>query len=803
MDTPTILSSQRPIKAITVSLPSQAGCVTTQNSGSPRLSPKLLDIQLAAVSIFERWCFYAPEFILNILCQNVSSIFEFRLLSKLCLLITTQHNLLSYNFVISPDFSLFDGNIFYGPLFEEKLNFSKNQNIKFVFSVPELHACSGKFNHYQACQKMPDAYQEGLSIILKITKRSELFGFSGIGAKLSMGGKVEEIDFREINFAQQKVSCSWGFSDDLKYILDNVENLFPNLKTFRIDSKLIFEHIEKADVLESIWNTYQKLGGEVNIQRGLYVLYLVVGQLSYWKKIKMKGTAEFLIRLAKDYIQSTNQRNMIIQGFQMCTVALQILVAVAAEHRHDDAIVYDNILDILKLTEMKLGETMFHMPKLREIHKIQTENNRFSIYDLHLSWYTIWLSILKDISSLLAKNGNKKQLRILLDYYRKALNCSKSVFDNAKIYFEMGVISLKLKLSSNQMLPKGIEHLETALQCLQNASIGDAHNAYMTFFGSPTGSSNFFMTAWVYLNSKILYELSNIYHELGCELNHEKTYIRKALEYSESCLAIQYALSLKARNLVSLKDHCFYKLFFRLAINYGKLGDSNKKLEYLKQAYGICFSDDYSGKFHETIESIIKSSQPNFFMKLGLRPSLKEQDRIGSKYVGLECRWPIYWRKVYHLADLPNNNVASNHMLLLKEKIQESVLNPIGRAVNECGWSKVNIFGIDWGVKGYLDKSYLKNKLEEFGKDDNNIEIALMFCFEAMILAVLNSEKKPYPIVEEFTRNNPDLVKKIAEDYPSFFVDGSIVEICASILNSDAFFVDYIGRKERKSFLSR
>ena len=129
----------------------------------------------------------------------------------------------------------------------------------------------------------------------------------------------------------------------------------------------------------------------------------------------------------------------------------------------------------------------------------------------------------------------------------------------------------------------------------------------------------------------------------------------------------------------------------------------------------------------------------------------------------------------------------------------------IVEAVNDYGWSSINFFGVDWGVKGYSDREYLKRVLGELSKNEANLEIAQMLCFESMNLGIMKSEKKPYSVVEEFTRNNSELVKKIAEQHPEFFVDGSIVEACVRAMPEDESFqyhifehVKYMGMDERR-----
>ncbi len=219
--------------------------------------------------------------------------------------------------------------------------------------------------------------------------------------------------------------------------------------------------------------------------------------------------------------------------------------------------------------------------------------------------------------------------------------------------------------------------------------------------------------------------------------------------------------------------------------------DVDKALEYLKQAYGInssIFNEDYTRT--KEIKSAIESLQPDFFLNQG-----SEQSCLGGNRVGPECRWILTSRQT-----------MNDELLTLKQGIQESILNKIVNAAENYGWTNIGWFGSDWGVKGYLGKDYLKKALKELGSENANIETAQMLCFESMNLGIMKSAKKPYSIVQEFTRNNPELVKKIAIEHPEFFVDGSIVESCVKAMPNDKAFeehifehVKYMGEEERKS----
>ncbi len=211
-----------------------------------------------------------------------------------------------------------------------------------------------------------------------------------------------------------------------------------------------------------------------------------------------------------------------------------------------------------------------------------------------------------------------------------------------------------------------------------------------------------------------------------------------------------------------------------MAKAYEALGDTNKALEYKKQAYGI-YSDLFKEghKDAKEIKSEIELLQPSFFVTTRSEQILSQVNCFGGNNIGGECRWFITTR-----------GETNSELITIKQKIQKEVLNGIAQSLKKYGWSYVGWHGSDLGVKGYLEKSYLNKELGTLEKNEN-IEIAQMLCFEAMNLGIMKFEEKPYSIVQEFTRSNPELVKKIAIEHPEFFVDGSIIEACVKAMPDD------------------
>ncbi len=360
---------------------------------------------------------------------------------------------------------------------------------------------------------------------------------------------------------------------------------------------------------------------------------------------------------------------------------------------------------------------------------------------------------LNNVGSAYHALGGDENIRIGLKYQEESLKMKQALFpgNHPNIANSLNNVGGAYQsLGGEKNIRKGLKYLEESLKMRQALFSGN----HLDIADS-------------------LNNIGSTYQTLGGEEN-----IRKGLKYLENSLKMKQALF--SGNHPGIVDS-----LHNVGIAYLALDDIDKFLEYFKQAYSIrivIFEKD--NEKTKQIKSIIERLQPKFFTEQGLRQTLQEYDCLGGNKVGFECRWIISSRET-----------SNDDLIKLKRKIQNNVLNEIVKTV-------------DLGVKGYAEKGYLKDKLEALGNKNENVELAQMLCFESMNLGIMKSEKKPYTVVEEFTRNNPELVKKIAEQHPEFFVDGSIVEACVRAMPDDKFFqqhifdhVKYMGMEERREKL--
>lgn len=369
--------------------------------------------------------------------------------------------------------------------------------------------------------------------------------------------------------------------------------------------------------------------------------------------------------------------------------------------------------------------------------------------------------LLSQLASYYSKNAD----------YNEALVYHKKLVDYSKIYGDGNyykIVQSLFNLSNIYSAIGGEKNLETALDCLKEALTILKKNI----------KGNDRQTA------DVLYLIGENYEKLV----HKKDTFVKALEYDEKSLAMYC-------DLYPDGNYCVANALCRVGVDYFNLvADDSKFLEYLIQAYSIAFSlfkekprDDDVGYLgnslkHTNIKSLIESRVPDFFK--GNQPEA-QPNCFGGYKAGLECRWIITSRG-------KNENLNTEKLIKIKLKIQKDTLNKIVQVVDDYGWSKPGLFSGDWGVKSYLEKDYLKEKLGEMGKTTENIEIARMLCFESMNIGIMKSNKKPYSVVEGFVQNDPEFVKKIAEKHPEFFVDGSIVEACLNVMSQDSVFMNHI-----------
>jgi hypothetical protein len=125
---------------------------------------------------------------------------------------------------------------------------------------------------------------------------------------------------------------------------------------------------------------------------------------------------------------------------------------------------------------------------------------------------------------------------------------------------------------------------------------------------------------------------------------------------------------------------------------------------------------------------------------------------------------------------------------LVKGKLQKNTLNKIQYLAREGIWSKI-IFGVDFGINGYINDNYLSKQLDNFSNLDN-IRIAKQLCFEAINIGVISQDSTSHNTipVTEFAKKNFQILESIIKDHQEYFVYNTIKSLFSkniSTINGD------------------
>ncbi len=387
--------------------------------------------------------------------------------------------------------------------------------------------------------------------------------------------------------------------------------------------------------------------------------------------------------------------------------------------------------------------------------------------------------------------GNKKILKVKHGILKDEMKKLLLEEDRAQI----PKILQKLMHELNKALPKSLLHIAQTGSNFQNINIEEVSElvSHAKVLAKEAKEAKLSIVG----REQLLYKIGLYHHKIV--LNHQEAiyYWEELLNYQRQIYQGDHAIVASALILVGFgyresqgaenirkglkfsEDglRMYQKLFssdhpdVARALNmtgrvYLAFGDADKALEYMKQACSAYLAtSNYDAT--KTITPTIELLQPDF-----------------KKYEPIK-------RFENRLIILSRGEISDN-LIAVKQKIQRIDLNEIVKASSQAKWTAIDIFGWDWGVKGYLNQDYLKGQLQELGNNKENIESAQMLCFESMNLGIMKCEKKPYEVVEAFTQANPVLVKKIAEQHPEFFVDGSIVMACIRAMPHDKSFEEHI-----------
>lgn len=137
------------------------------------------------------------------------------------------------------------------------------------------------------------------------------------------------------------------------------------------------------------------------------------------------------------------------------------------------------------------------------------------------------------------------------------------------------------------------------------------------------------------------------------------------------------------------------------------------------------------------------------------------------------------------------HGTINKNLIIIKEAIQESILDPIKIAASRGKWVDHKVSSGNIGVSGYLG-GFLKNQLGELSSKEN-LEIALELCFEAVNLGIMSSEMKNPLCSAIFAQEYPETINNVLKKHPEYFVDGFILK--TSLLNASEYAEKLLGHE--------
>ncbi|WP_342269632.1 tetratricopeptide repeat protein [Rickettsia endosymbiont of Orchestes rusci] len=229
---------------------------------------------------------------------------------------------------------------------------------------------------------------------------------------------------------------------------------------------------------------------------------------------------------------------------------------------------------------------------------------------------------------------------------------------------------------------------------------------------------------------------------------------------------------------------------------YDKLGNSSKGLKYYEEALKM-HQELYQGNHPDIAQSLnnvglaydslgdtkkaIELYKQAYLMRVSTL-GFDHPDTNESKQL-LEKEAPEFLKNNETTKFIPEKREFNLVVLEVKQKLQAgmyvSILDIITKLASKGIWSVEDPLGNNWGTLGYVENTYLKKQLGDLATPEN-LEIAQMLCFEAINLAIMSKGEKErdFTCVIEFAKKYPELIKKIADEHPEYFVDGSILRKC-------------------------
>ena len=153
-----------------------------------------------------------------------------------------------------------------------------------------------------------------------------------------------------------------------------------------------------------------------------------------------------------------------------------------------------------------------------------------------------------------------------------------------------------------------------------------------------------------------------------------------------------------------------------------------------------------------------------------------------------EARVPVKSPHAFEV--IRKHGVTDDLTLTIKEKIQESVLNPVCEASKHGAWVR-KIAMIEYGTSGYVDDAFLAKALGPLNTPEN-VNLALMLCFEAISLGIMSSAINNPICAVAFVRQHPTLVPTMLATHPEYFINEHILK--STLPNASTYAPELLGK---------
>jgi hypothetical protein len=196
-------------------------------------------------------------------------------------------------------------------------------------------------------------------------------------------------------------------------------------------------------------------------------------------------------------------------------------------------------------------------------------------------------------------------------------------------------------------------------------------------------------------------------------------------------------------------------------------------------AAALTFLDSIYKDFGDVKKSIILLEQSALLKGFLIRDEESKEDAIEV---------PIKSRNVFEV--IRKHGVTDDLTLTIKQKIQESILNPVFEGSRQGAWVH-KIALIEYGVSGYVDEAFLAKELGPLNTPEN-VNSALMLCFEAINLGVMSNPMNNPLCAVALVRQHPTLVPTMLATHPEYFINEHILK--STLLNASTYAPDLLGK---------